>query len=139
LCALDVAGLAASDSVIFLWATSPLLDDAIDVLRAWGFKYKASFVWDKQRSFLGHYNHVCHELLLLGTRGSCTPCGGLLTQSIQSVKRTRTHSEKPQRFREIIDQLYPRSVDDRIELFARASAEGWQVWGNEAPQSIGVA
>src|SRR5688572_10862270 len=61
--ALDIAGRAAENSVLFLWATSPLLPDALDLCRAWGFAYKASFVWDKVKHNMGHYNSVRHEFL----------------------------------------------------------------------------
>jgi len=68
--ALDVASLAADNCVLFLWATSPLLPDSLELVRAWGFKYKASFVWDKIKHNMGHYNSVRHEFLLVCTKGS---------------------------------------------------------------------
>ena len=40
----DVASIAADDCVLFLWATAPMLPQAIEVLGAWGFAYKSSFV-----------------------------------------------------------------------------------------------
>ena len=45
------------------------------------------------------------------------------------IERSDTHSEKPAYFREMIDALYTKGR--RIELFARAPAEGWEAWGNE--------
>lgn len=128
ICALAVPSLALRDSVLFLWATSPLLPDAHRVLESWGFTYKASFVWDKQRGFNGHYNDVRHELLLVGIKGKCQPQAEKLPPSVVSEKKTR-HSAKPKTFREIIDSLYPHGP--RIELFAREAPEGWDVWGNE--------
>lgn len=125
----EVKALAADDAVLFVWTTSPLLEECFDVIRAWGFQYKTSFVWDKVGHNYGHYNSVRHEFLLICTRGSCTPDNPKLYDSVQSIEKSRRHSEKPEAFREIIDDLY--EWGNRIELFARSAAEGWETWGNE--------
>lgn len=130
LCDLPVKDLAEDDAVLFLWVTSPLLEESFRIIRAWGFKYKASFIWDKVKHNMGHYNSVRHELLLICTRGSCTPDVKRLFDSVQSIERTDRHSEKPEEFRTIIDTIYTRG--ERIELFARKASEGWAAWGNEA-------
>jgi N6-adenosine-specific RNA methylase IME4 len=128
ICAMDVRGISTPDAVLFLWATSPLIPEAIRVIDAWGFKYKASFVWDKERGFNGHYNDVQHEFLLIATRGSCVPETKTLPKSVVRCTRDK-HSKKPQAFRDIINDLYP--TGPRVELFAREIAAGWAVWGNE--------
>jgi len=128
LCALPVGQIAEDNSVLFLWVTSPLLRDCFEVVRSWGFEYKASFVWDKIRHNMGHYNSVRHEFLLICTRGSCLPENGKLLDSVVSVERSATHSEKPEEFRRIIETMYPSAT--KIELFARKAADGWDAWGN---------
>ncbi len=133
ICALPVADMAQEDAVLFLWATSPLLPQAFKVIAAWGFDYKASFVWDKVKHNVGYYNSVRHELLLIATKGTCLPDKKpegepMLIDSVQSIERTE-HSKKPDEFRQIIDSLYPSGT--RIEMFARRAAPGWDVWGNE--------
>lgn len=128
ICQLPVADLAEDNAVLFMWTTSPILEDSFAVVRSWGFRYKSSFVWDKIRHNMGHYNSVRHEFLLVCTRGSCQPDEPKLFDSVQSIERT-THSRKPEEFRAIIDTIYPRGR--RIELFARTAAQGWDVWGNE--------
>ena len=128
LCELPVRDIAEENAVLFLWVTSPLLEECFEVIKAWGFKYKSSFVWDKVRHNMGHYNSVRHELLLVCTRGSCTPDEVKLFDSVQSIERTE-HSKKPEEFRDIIDTLYTHG--NKIELFARRPVEGWEVWGNE--------
>lgn len=128
ICAKPVRDLSLPDSVLFLWVTSPLLPDGLRVMAAWGFDYKASFIWDKQRGFNGHYNDVQHEILLIGIRGSCPPDSDKLFASIISERKTG-HSVKPDRFRQIIDAMYP--AGPRVELYARQKAKGWDVWGNE--------
>ena len=127
ICALPVP--AADDAVLFIWVTSPLLEDVFKVIKAWGFKYKSSFVWDKVAHNMGHYNSVRHEFLLICTKGSCTPDVQRLFDSVVSIERTE-HSRKPKEFRDMIDTLYP--VGNRLEMFAREAPDGWDVWGNMA-------
>ncbi len=131
ICALDVRSIAATDSVLFCWATFPMLPDAMEVIRAWGFTYKTAIVWDKERPNFGNYHDASAELLLIATRGSCTPDASEREKQVQRIERTGRHSAKPEAFREIIDRLYPHGP--RIEMFRRGDApDGWAVWGNEA-------
>lgn len=129
LCQLPIKDLADDNSVLFLWVTSPKLADCFRVIEAWGFVYKTSFVWDKVKHVMGHYNSVRHEFLLICTRGSYPKQSNTLIDSVVEVERTDEHSEKPERFREIIDNMYPEGK--RIELFARKSIDGWDSWGSE--------
>ncbi len=129
---------AEKNSVLFLWVPGPILPDAFPVIKAWGFNYKANIVWDKQSHNMGRYfSSVRHEHLLLSTRGSCFPVKGSTKHStVLGPKRSRYHSAKPERFRTIIDRMYPDGK--RIELFARLPREktihetlDWRHWGNE--------
>ena len=135
LCQLPIKELADENSALFLWTTSPLLEDSFKIIRAWGFRYKTSFVWDKIKHNMGHYNSVRHELLLIATKGSYTPRVKKLFDSVVSVERTK-HSEKPDIFRYIINHIYPSSK--KLELFARQKTEGWDVWGNEIKNDIEI-
>lgn len=126
---LPIVDLAATNAVLFLWVTSPKLDEVWDIITSWGFEYKTSFVWDKVRHNFGYYNSVRHEFLLICGRGSSTPDIKKLYDSVQVIERSAKHSEKPEEFRQIIDELYP--VGKRIELFARSEYPGWDSWGNE--------
>ena len=126
---MPLSSLTEDNAVLFLWGTAPLLPEALELINAWGFKYKTNFIWDKVKHNMGHYNSVRHELLLIATKGSCTPDNVQLFDSVQSIERTDRHSEKPEEFRNIIETLY--SYGNRLELFARKSVEGWEVFGNE--------
>lgn len=133
LSALDVGGLAATDAVLFCWATFPLLPDALAVVKAWGFTYKTAFVWAKGRANFGHYHDASAELLLVCTRGSCTPDVDERQMQVQLVVRQGRHSSKPEEFRLLIQGLYRHG--HRIELFRRGvSPDGWDVFGNEAEE-----
>ena len=130
ICSLPVKEISEKDSVLFLWVTSPLLEDAFLVIKAWGFKYKTSFVWDKVKHNMGHYNSVRHEMLLIATKGSCTPDNKKLYDSVQSIERNDNHSEKPIEFLNIIDDLY--NYGNKLEMFCRdIKKDKWYGWGNE--------
>jgi N6-adenosine-specific RNA methylase IME4 len=132
LCALPVLERVAADAVLFLWVTSPLLAECWPVITAWGFEYKTSIVWAKDAHNFGHYVSVQHELLLLCTRGSCLPDHLTPMQpSIVVEPRSRTHSEKPEIFRHIIDRLYDGAAEQKLELFARRAVPGWTSYGDE--------
>ena len=127
---LPIEKISEKNSVLFLWATSPLLPEALDVISSWGYKYKTSFVWDKVKHNMGHYNSVRHEFLLLATKGSCTPDNNILFDSVQTIERNYNHSEKPIEFMNIIDELY--TYGNKIELFSRKiKKDNWFGWGNE--------
>lgn len=134
ICELDIKSLSDDDAVLFLWTTSPFLEDSFKVINAWGFQYKTSFVWDKVKHNFGHYNSVRHEFLLICTRGSCIPDHNELFDSVITMERGE-HSEKPEHFRMLIDTLYTHGK--RIELFARKEAIGWDTWGNEHVANAG--
>jgi len=127
--AMPVNELTEDNAVLFLWGTAPLLPEALELIEAWGFKYKTNFVWDKIKHNMGHYNSVRHELLLIATKGSCTPDNIQLFDSVQTIERSSRHSEKPEEFRNIIETLY--TYGNKLELFARKAIEGWEVFGNE--------
>jgi len=128
ICAIPVKQAVTDNAVLFLWTTSAYLEKSFEVIKAWGFKYKTTFVWNKMSHNPGHYNSVQHEILLVATRGACTPDIPKLVPSVVSIKRG-LHSEKPEKFREIIDLLYPKGK--RAELFARRKVGGWDTYGNQ--------
>ena len=123
-----VKEMADYNSVLFLWVTSPLLERCFPIMRAWGFAYKSSFVWDKIEHNMGHYNSVRHEFLLIATKGSCTPDIKKLHNSVVSIKRTE-HSRKPKEFRDLIEKMYDHGR--KLQLFSRKVVPGWDMVGNE--------
>jgi N6-adenosine-specific RNA methylase IME4 len=127
ICALKVP--ATKDAVLFLWATSPLLPEALQVVTAWGFTYKGSMVWDKG-SGTGNWVLNAHELLLIAVRGDM-PCPAPANRPVSVIRaHTSRHSEKPEAFAEAIERMFPGLP--KVEMFARRVREGWTAWGNEA-------
>jgi N6-adenosine-specific RNA methylase IME4 len=129
--ALDVPSIAADAAVLFLWATGPLMPEAVEVMRAWGFSYRSQIVWVKNKIGTGFWVRGKHELLLIGTRGDVpAPAPGAQPDSVFFAPRGR-HSEKPLIFHQIIEAMFPSLP--KIELLARAARPSWDRWGNEAP------
>ena len=131
ICALSVP--AADNAVLFLWATSPKLSEAMRVIEAWGFDYRTCAVWDKEQIGMGYYFRQQHKLLLVAARGSlAVPEPSRRISSVLRVKRSRVHSRKPVEVVTALESMYPKfGKRDRIELFAREDRVGWSVWGNE--------
>ena len=120
----------ADDAVLWLWATAPMLPQALTVMPAWGFTYRSHLVWAKDRAGTGYWARSQHELLLIGTRGSVpAPSPGSQPASVITAPVGR-HSEKPPVFAEIIETLFPTLP--KVELFARKVRPGWEGWGFEA-------
>jgi N6-adenosine-specific RNA methylase IME4 len=127
LCALPVRKIVAPQAVLFLWVTMPLLEECFPVIKAWGFQFKTGLGWDKGKMIYGKYLGNQLELLLLATRGSCTPDTHELETNLRRVPPAG-HSTKPQEFRLLIEHLY--KTGPYLELFARERADGWESWGN---------
>ena len=133
--ALPVGELAAKDCALFLWITFPCLCEAFEVLAAWGFSYKTvAFVWVKQNrrnddlfTGMGYWTRANAEICILATMGHPKRVDAGVRQVILS--HIEEHSKKPDEARERIVRLMGDLP--RVELFARQSPEGWDVWGNE--------
>lgn len=128
--ALKVSELATEDAILFMWATSPKLAEAMSVIEAWGFTYRSSAVWVKPQLGMGYYFRQQHELLLVATRGNIpAPAPADRPRSVVTADRLE-HSAKPSDFAEAIERMYPTLP--KIELFCRAPRDGWAVWGNQS-------
>ena len=124
----------AKDAVLYLWATSPKLKDALQVMSAWGFTYKTQMVWNKDQKGYGYWFMSSHEVLLVGTRGHFSPPPPALRIKSVFTQRKQQHSHKPDEIRDLIRSWFPSAR--RLELFARTASEGWDVWGDQAPGSV---
>jgi len=149
ICNLPIGELADKDCKLFLWATPPCLQEAIEVMKAWGFEYKTiAFCWVKTNPKaktpfygIGHWTASNCELVLAGLRK-----GGKLNRQSKSISQIDMsprgkHSSKPDSIREKIVKLC--GDVPRIELFARekkglfgSNLDGWDVWGNEVESDI---
>lgn len=135
---LPVDKLSKDNSILFLWATFPKIQEALDTIKAWGFEYKTVvFVWIKKNKNggnffgVGWYTKSNAEICLIATKGKPPKQSNKVSQIIETIREE--HSKKPQQAR---DKIIEFCGDlPRIELFARQAVEGWDCWGNEAPEN----
>ncbi len=116
------------DCLLFMWVTNPHLAQGIELGTAWGFEYKTvAFVWDKMSHNPGQYTLSNCELCLVFKRGRIPrPRGARNIQQLVRAPRG-AHSVKPDIVRDNIAKMFPSQR--KIELFARTTTEGWDVWG----------
>ena len=127
---MEIGAIAFNDCILFMWATSPKLAEAFEVLQAWGFSYRTCAVWDKQKIGMGYYFRQQHELLLVAVRGNPpTPSPADRPSSVFSYPRGQ-HSAKPHEVYELIEAMYPTLP--KLEMFCRSPRTGWGVWGNQS-------
>ena len=139
--AMPIIDLVDDDCACFMWVTDSHLDEAIQILKAWGFQYKTiAFNWIKTTSKGNYCKNVApwtmksSEICLLGTRGAMTKYKKINNiESLVIAERTK-HSRKPDEVRKRIELLF--GDVPRLEMFARSPSEGWDVFGNEVENSI---
>jgi N6-adenosine-specific RNA methylase IME4 len=132
ICALPVDRLAAPDAHLYLWVMDAFLFDGLSrIVPAWGFEFLGTFVWMKPTMGTGNYFRNAHELLLICARPGAEPPADDMPGSVL-VKRGR-HSAKPEQVRRIIETYAPGPY---LELFGRAPAVGWTVFGNQIDRGL---
>lgn len=125
-----IDNLASKDCLMFMWTSSPHLDQAIELIKAWGFKWSTvGFVWDKGRVNPSFYTMSQIELCLIGKKGKIPQPRGARNIRQYLLSPREKHSKKPQEARKRIELMFPKQ--NKIELFARERSEGWDSWGNE--------
>ena len=134
---LPIPDITDDDCLLFMWSSSPHLDQAIDLLKSWGFKWATiGFVWDKQRVNPGFYTMSQCEICLIGKRGKIPkPRGARNIRQLVSEMRGK-HSTKPAEVRSRIELMFP--TQNKVELFSRHITPGWHVWGNEVQSNINI-
>jgi len=137
---LPVSEIADTPAHLYLWVPNALLPEGIDVLTAWGFKYKSNIVWHKIRKDggsdgrgVGFYFRNVTELILFGVRGAnARTLQPGRTQVNYLATRKREHSRKPDEQYDIVESCSPGPY---LELFARGTRKKWAMWGNQADDS----
>jgi N6-adenosine-specific RNA methylase IME4 len=134
--ALPVKEITSDNCILFLWVTFPMIQEGLDVIKAWGFTYKTvGFNWIKSNKVapslfmgMGRWSRSNGEVCLLATKGKPKR----ISAKVHSVIHTpiEAHSKKPDCTRDRIVELMGDLP--RIELFARQKTPGWDVWGDEA-------
>lgn len=130
---LPVLDLCTPNAVHWMWATNPMLDQALEAMKAQGFEFKTAGTWLKTTKHgkigfgTGYILRSSNEPFLIGTRGNPQT-----TRSVRSgfTGLARRHSEKPDEAYRAAEQLMPKAR--RLELFSRTNRPGWDHFGDEA-------
>ena len=117
------------DCVLLMWAVAPKLDLALEVMCGWGFSFKTSAVWDKEKIGMGYWFRGQHELLLVGTKGDVSPPPSEARRSSVFREARGEHSRKPACVYEWIEEAFSGA---KLEMYCREPRAGWQTWGNES-------
>ena len=139
--ALPVNNIAEEEAHLYLWVPNALLPDGLATMEAWGFTYKTNLVWEKVRKDglpdgrgVGFYFRNVTEILLFGVKTKHkSKYFRTLTPARSQVNlirtRKREHSRKPDEFITLIERCSPGPY---LELFARGTRPGWDLWGDQA-------
>lgn len=141
LAVLPVRSIMNDKAALFLWATCPRLNYAIDMIERWGLHYRGvAYVWVKTNKagkiIAGQgvpptFTKPTTELLLAATtkpKGRMFPILNMAQGQVVLSPRGE-HSEKPAIFHTQLEELCGKRP--RIELFARKKVTGWSAWGDE--------
>ena len=137
--ALPVKDATDEKSHLYLWVPNALLPDGLEVMKAWGFEYKTNIIWEKVRHDgapdgrgVGFYFRNVTEILLFGIRGGKNRTLSPARSQVNLIRTMkREHSRKPD---EIIPIIQACSPGPYLEMFARGTREGWDMWGNQAEE-----
>lgn len=129
--AMPIKELCAENAHLYLWIPNGLLQEGLDVIKAWGFTFRSPIYWIKPRLGLGNYIRNASETCLLATRGHAPV--KFHAQPNWLFAPLQDHSHKPEEQYAIIERL---SNGPYLELFARRRQPGWDVWGNEIDADI---
>ena len=117
---------AANDSVLFLWTTHAFLRDSFDVMKGWGFNYKATIVWDKVKMGMGRNIRMQVEFCLLGIKGKPIIQGSNVRDIITEPRRE--HSRKPEAFYKMVETM---CIGNKLDYFSRQTRKNWKHYGAE--------
>lgn len=145
ICRIPVQEIAARNAALFLWATSSMLREGLEVFAAWGFRYTGTIVWSKTTrdgapfNGLGYHFRNAAEFLLYGFRGKVPRLGCQIPNVVTAP--VGRHSAKP----EAVWRLIETAIDDRedltprLEMFCRGQPRpGWNGWGDECEGGVVV-
>jgi len=135
---IPVQFVSDNNSHLYLWVPNALLLEGLEVMKAWGFKYKTNLIWHKVRKDggpdgrgVGFYFRNTTEVILFGIRGSQRTLAPGRSQVNIIRTQKQEHSRKPDGMYNIIEKCSPGPY---LELFARGKREGWDVFGNQAEE-----
>jgi N6-adenosine-specific RNA methylase IME4 len=132
---LEIEIPAAEDCALFMWATIPLLPEALALMQAKGFNYRSAYGWVKPGPGHGYWSQNRSARTPTCWHEGQYPRSGTGTQPPQVMTVPRgQHSEKPEAFAQMIERMFPNVP--KLEMFARKRRVGWDTWGAEAEYPV---
>ncbi len=125
---------AADDCVLWLWTTHRFLPHAFPLIESWGFEYRVTVTWAKDRMGMGRWLRSQSEVCLMATRGH--PRVDLKGQTTVVHAPMRQHSRKPDEFYRMVESL---CIGRRLDFFSRERRTGWAQMGNDPDRFEGAA
>jgi len=128
----------AQQAHIYIWCLAQHADWGYEVAREWGAEPIILLTWKKPGLGTGRFQ--CNtEHILVARKGNRigNPFGGggrhsaATNGTLFEWPRGR-HSEKPEGFYDLVERISPPPY---LDMFARRTRLGWDVWGNEVPQT----
>lgn len=136
---IPVRSMMNKRAALFLWATGPRLNFALELIERWGLTFRGVlYVWVKTnrsgniiagQGVAPTFTKPTTEFVLAATTmpaGRPFPILDLAQAQVVLHPRAE-HSRKPAIFRELIERLC--GDRSRLELFARETVPGWTAWG----------
>jgi N6-adenosine-specific RNA methylase IME4 len=125
ICEMAVGNLAHKDAHLWLWAINGMMEDAYQVVRAWGFTARNVVTWCKPGPGVGAYFRNNTEHAIFATRGRPQPPDVVPLSTWYEWPRSR-HSVKPAAFYDLVERVSPAPY---LDLFTRQQRFGWDSWG----------
>ena len=134
---LPIERVSSKRSHLYLWVPNALIKEGLEVMDAWGFKYKTNLIWRKIRKDggpdgrgVGFYFRNTTEIILFGVKGKNVRTRKPGRTQVNVIEtRKREHSRKPDELYKIIENC---SWGPFLELFARGKRKGWTNWGDQS-------
>lgn len=130
---LPIGDLFGDGGILWLWCTSPMIDQQIACLKKWGFRFCTSGGWMKRtrngemRWGTGYRLRSTMEPYALGIIGNPKSSRGI-PNGFDGL--ARKHSQKPEEAYRWAEKMMPAAR--RCEIFSRTERKDWSTWGDEA-------
>lgn len=145
--AMPVGEMAETGAHLWLWVTNQVLQEGLDVMKAWGFTYMTPITWKKPSGCGNYFIHLTQHILF-GYKNKCQFNKARYVPNAYDWPLPESepvdlwqewglpirHSAKPAASYELIESI---SDSPRLELFARPitpmfpTIQGWDSLGNE--------
>jgi N6-adenosine-specific RNA methylase IME4 len=116
-----------SGAHLYLWTTQKYIPDALNMVKAWGYRYQCLLTGVKAGGMTPYSWQYNAEHVVFATIGDLAL--NRLGLKLTFTGDRREHSRKPDTFYELVMKASPGR---RMEWFGRQKREGFEVWGDQS-------